>query len=1666
MAIQTQGNINNQGGINKQESINAYDYVEQKDGLLSGIAGNVKDTLKKAAEAQTPPPSPAPAANPSQTPAVNPSWRNAKNTDELAAFPEYAAAVRNAQDGVAGLEDQEILAKYEELHDKDTQEPAFVTNPRKKRLADEVSLSETGPSEAAPVDIAPMPTEAAPVEVASVETAPVETASESMEKRGPVPENLELVSTVEDLKKLAAKNTQASPYNVARGPFEAKPGAPAPQTEEQALDRAIELIRWYDARIEIAVNEILSKAKKKALTDELDSIGLLKEQIDKRREATYRVQQIRESLEAQGKEVFVPKEVGTALWEDGFREVERILLDSQYPGSAQEAPIPEDLVETNAPTEEQALFSHDPVKEYALYFEPDAVDEVDDGNLDSEGVEGELVEEAEEEEVDESGENLEEEDAFDLGEMELDEEGVNQEKDNNGNDEPDVFRTYGLERRRRIEHELKLHDKYKKFWNPRNLWKAFDGFVKDEEENTLKPGEELTECIVRFCDIFQVEVTDKSDVIFFSMMCKFLGVNPDRHNLLFGKKQDGKNQRKIPVGTLSMALDIMERNVREGKHFFAYRHDGLKLYDTACFPVPIFSFEEVEFMTAKGAIYEGVPASEIIDAANIEWKRNVYPRIKEEGDIALKKSYETFVRFLNDYTSYLHGGTLTSGHWGVPDVYHAFPSEIVQEFPLSELGELNPDVKESAEMVKEAIVREMVHQTVYKAQKGGRYRSSVARDFRELGYTEQDISATESQLAATNIIEGTAKACSALSLFPDVFLAGSSAAEAVIGNAETKGILYFRHLAFSEEEKLDFVMSHKLRELCHTDEVYEMISTIKVIDSSFGRAATIRYLSEENIYTPETATAWVNKHFGSKSARKKAKGGLEESKWLARMNKFYDAMQNIQTGEWIARRYDAELFIDSFLVNQRNKKKRLGEGGVYITSEDLLNSFKMDSKKTIRDLLLTKEGLQAYAWSQMRTLGGNSLVAARYERFANEHRIAGSAIRFFIANFPMFMLNATSRLNPLLHTSQLISLKTRSRLNGRELNQQDFFEILATDDFLQALKLDMLRAPGCVARIAICCAIYALIPGDFDEPEDENKKGMWDEWVFGVQYDEDGNRIIGSGFRARQMWYMYDILGWAGPSSVAIYAFFTGKASLSEACAILTDGMSDIVFDLAPGEFVNILHDFDTTWQQAQALALSDGLSDPESLTPPETAIDFLGSVFSVSSLDFITRKFTPRVVREFWTAGWGPDFIAPDPTKIFTVDPNDGDKTEYVDDWTERNLRIKASKNPVMGILLNIASGYYWNDDPTKQMTGYAPWDMPDMEKADPTNVAFYSHFYGITGEYNNGVFTGSDESVAGIEECFRIIDGVSAKVPSNQVGLYLAQNGLCLPPGAQYAMVGYCWGQMSELRDQYYSGRITYDIYSEHYDYYQSKVNLLNSGVIPTSPKKYKQWRTDYQAYYKDSEGEYHSELAYQLRNAPVLRNIFDLMGVDDLEVEFSPYGNYDTPAQLIQTMVHSAESSYDAQTLAAWQGDFTDPAFVKMMCEDLDLVIEYGRDSGKNVWEVITGDEQAFQADGSIKFVIGSRAYTPVDEPIEYKEEDDGGDGGGSGGTSSGRSGRSYGGYTYVGAGSYKPKIYSNPRSVNNDRAATMYAKTPYTANRTYLRPAFFTKGSREAYRRQDM
>jgi hypothetical protein len=108
-------------------------------------------------------------------------------------------------------------------------------------------------------------------------------------------------------------------------------------------------------------------------------------------------------------------------------------------------------------------------------------------------------------------------------------------------------------------------------------------------------------------------------------------------------------------------------------------------------------------------------------------------------------------------------------------------------------------------------------------------------------------------------------------------------------------------------------------------------------------------------------------------------------------------------------------------------------------------------------------------------------------------------------------------------------------------------------------------------------------------------------------------------------------------------------------------------------------------------------------------------------------------------------------------------------------------------------------------------------------------------------------------------------------------------------------------------------------------------------------------------------------------------------------------------------------------------------------------------------------------SIEKFLGIKTNLPFDDDNDDKGDSDGQQ---SNNNNSGGGGRyryygsrrsySYGG---GGGGGYNPRIYSSPRQVYSQRASGLSTRSPYRATSTYLRPAFYTSGSRKSYRRQN-
>ena len=312
----------------------------------------------------------------------------------------------------------------------------------------------------------------------------------------------------------------------------------------------------------------------------------------------------------------------------------------------------------------------------------------------------------------------------------------------------------------------------------------------------------------------------------------------------------------------------------------------------------------------------------------------------------------------------------------------------------------------------------------------------------------------------------------------------------------------------------------------------------------------------------------------------------------------------------------------------------------------------------------------------------------------------------------------------------------------------------------------------------------------------------------------------------------------------------------------------------------------------------------------------------------------------------------------------------------------------------------------------------------------------------------------------------------------------------------------------DDWYAYKSDYDARkAELWDFIN---NWLQNDDIPTWMESYEQLLSDWDVSYFKADGTPATPIDYYAD-----RILGQGQGV---EAKWKLKGNAPT------SLLPWTNVQYDSNEIVqrGWSGEtkprwldedsaLTNLANIRMLG---DKVIPIGRDAGSTVNDVYYGEEYDGTRLHPEDITIGERSWAPKETklPEDLKnfgaEDASGGiygdvgkassDSGNSSADNTGGNGdgddddkpwKTYGDdkpwktSTYPsfyprtaygngkGGGSsagynYNPKIYSNPRSVNADRAATMYTKSPQSARTTYLNPRFSTKGSREAYKRQDI
>ena len=471
--------------------------------------------------------------------------------------------------------------------------------------------------------------------------------------------------------------------------------------------------------------------------------------------------------------------------------------------------------------------------------------------------------------------------------------------------------------------------------------------------------------------------------------------------------------------------------------------------------------------------------------------------------------------------------------------------------------------------------------------------------------------------------------------------------------------------------------------------------------------------------------------------------------------------------------------------------------------------------------------------------------------------------------------------------------------------------------------------------------------------------------------------------------------------------------------------------------------------------------------------------------------------------------------------------KTDYIDDPVERLVRKYSAGNWMLAVMMDGLNAMSPDSD---QRTGYLWWEMPTRTKTEPYALALHEQYImdydhldeGETVESYNAKRT--DELIQIIND-----RGYESPEEAIRDGFFIEHDIRYAALDTMFSELNMMENDFEARKRAKFPTEDDYRAYKEEYDRRKSEIwdfinGWLKNDDIPEWPENYEQYISDWDVTYVRADGspatfvDYYRDLV--LTGGENVKKEWKLKG--NHPTAMTPWTTVDYSSN------DMVQRGWSGETKPAWLNEDSNLTSMANIRELGDEIITVGRDAGSTVNDVYYGEEYNGQRLHPDDITIGERSWHPKDAELSadianFGPEDasggvygdkgrangsngngDEGNGGAGGNASNGspasanlsddgdggypwlewgelpwedndddwpgyypRSTYSYSGRRGGGGGSsYSPRIYSNTPSLNAGRAATMYTKIPYSARATYLNPGFETKGSREAYKRQDI
>ena len=598
-------------------------------------------------------------------------------------------------------------------------------------------------------------------------------------------------------------------------------------------------------------------------------------------------------------------------------------------------------------------------------------------------------------------------------------------------------------------------------------------------------------------------------------------------------------------------------------------------------------------------------------------------------------------------------------------------------------------------------------------------------------------------------------------------------------------------------------------------------------------------------------------------------------------------------------------------------------------------------------------------------------------------------------------------------------------LQGLKIKDLPLAGVQVHQNLKEAITIDVMHLGiGTVALLILGMA------GAVEPPEDESKWGNFKEWTY-------------FGFRGDIPWWLEDCMGLVMPlvafgkscqlgkpridlivNGLAYYLNNNPAVKVADAVQVLFDPFSDLY------------RDYDNDVE-----GYAKAMGGPPSFT------DMVNGKTMSFGLSLVSQFITPGFVREIYNEGMRNEMeksykkvYEQDETGRLSPSGRTDNDTMYTT-YSDAMVRKYTRNNPIMGLLADLV--LKGDGD-----TGYLANEMPNVVIYDPAQMNSIEAF-----SLYNDPHTKKDPKTQ--EEC----DAIALEVVSILQGHdtdSLRQIGFMLDYDTRCYVSQYIWDQIATLNEQWYtleqSGALDYYVAGDgdweagrelvsalkedHYAQISYWKELYSEKLWSDDLTNLVAYNRRATSYAQDDEGNWYATGYRRSGFMPFTFAPSETPGEDykfvgpheaDWQTESAVTGDWTGQRGLVRNDLGHIEP-IDKPSIESWSSDGTDTGHSNIWGGNKNATVNNNGDANKNNYP-----------NGS----YGRRS----------------GSSGGRGGSGGGRRG---GG----GGGSGSPSIYSRVNTPNISSPKTMNTTKNQNANFDYLRPSFQTKGSREAYRREDI